>query len=112
MGHVHLKVASIPDTVAFYRDVLGFEPHGAARRAGRVLRGGRLPPSHRREHVGERRRSAAARGNAALRHATIVLPDAAERDRVLEARRLLDEDRDGPRVRDPSGNAARSSPCG
>ena len=25
MGHVHLKVASIPETVAFYRDVLGFE---------------------------------------------------------------------------------------
>ena len=25
MGHVHLKVASIPDTVAFYRDVLGFD---------------------------------------------------------------------------------------
>jgi len=24
MGHVHLKVANIPDTVAFYRDVLGF----------------------------------------------------------------------------------------
>src|SRR4029079_15465445 len=24
MGHVHLKVARIPDTVAFYRDVLGF----------------------------------------------------------------------------------------
>ena len=24
MGHVHLKVASIPETVAFYRDVLGF----------------------------------------------------------------------------------------
>ena len=24
MGHVHLKVASIPDAVAFYRDVLGF----------------------------------------------------------------------------------------
>ena len=24
MGHVHLKVARIPDTIAFYRDVLGF----------------------------------------------------------------------------------------
>ena len=23
MGHVHLRVADIPDTVAFYRDVLG-----------------------------------------------------------------------------------------
>ena len=25
MGHVHLKVASIPDAVAFYRDTIGFE---------------------------------------------------------------------------------------
>src|SRR5256714_2327194 len=25
MGHVHLKVASIPQTVEFYRDVLGFD---------------------------------------------------------------------------------------
>jgi len=24
MGHVHLKVAGIPETTAFYRDVLGF----------------------------------------------------------------------------------------
>lgn len=24
MGHIHLKVAAIPDTVAFYRDLLGF----------------------------------------------------------------------------------------
>src|SRR5436309_9787775 len=24
MGHVHLRVASIPETIAFYRDVLGF----------------------------------------------------------------------------------------
>ena len=24
MGHVHLKVAKIPETIAFYRDVIGF----------------------------------------------------------------------------------------
>ena len=24
MGHVHLKVADIPETIGFYRDVLGF----------------------------------------------------------------------------------------
>jgi catechol 2,3-dioxygenase len=24
MGHVHLKVAAIPETVGFYRDLLGF----------------------------------------------------------------------------------------
>ena len=47
--------------------------------------------------------------SAALRHATIVLPDEAERDRVVE--RLAESGRppslDGsnPRVTDPSGNA-------
>ena len=59
--------------------------------------------------MGERRRVAAPPGTAALRQATLVLPDAAERDRVLA--RLADAghepvDRDGtPLVRDPSGNA-------
>ena len=48
-------------------------------------------------------------GAAALRHATIVLPDAAERDGVLQRLErhghAPDEDAEGPVVRDPSGNA-------
>ena len=100
MGHVHLKVAAIPETVAFYRDVLGFGlmaqlgPQAAflsaraattttsARTPGRAP--GRRPPP----------------GTAALRHATIVLPDEAERERVLGRVGV-----DGPEIVDPSGNA-------
>ena len=48
-------------------------------------------------------------GTAALRHATVVLPDAAARDEAVgrvEAAGIAVEERDGdPLVRDPSGNA-------
>jgi catechol 2,3-dioxygenase len=109
MGHVHLKVSSIPETVGFYRDVLGFElmaqlgPQAAFFSAGGYHHhvgantwesGGASPPPP---------------GTASLRHATIVLPDVAERDRLLgrveEAGHRAEETADGPRVRDPSGNA-------
>ncbi len=63
MGHVHLKVAAIPETVAFYRDVLGFDLMAQLGDAGRVPRRRRLPPPRRRQHVGERRRAAAAAGH-------------------------------------------------
>ena len=47
-------------------------------------------------------------GTAALRHATVVLPDEAERDRILARVRggghEVGEDRGGPVVTDPSGN--------
>ena len=47
-------------------------------------------------------------GLAALRHGTIVLPDAAERDRILarleQAGSEVADDDAGPLVRDPSGN--------
>ena len=59
--------------------------------------------------MGERRGDAAAAGTAALRHATIVLPDAAERDRVVDRlERAGHEARTGdhgPVAVDPSGNA-------
>ena len=46
---------------------------------------------------------------AALRHATIVLPDEAERARVVERLRAsgrpVAEGSEGPTVKDPSGNA-------
>jgi catechol 2,3-dioxygenase len=109
MGHVHLKVAEIADTVAFYRDVLGFGlmaqlgPYAAFFAAGGYHH-------HLGANVWE---SAGATpppaGSAALRHATVRLPDDAERDRVLarvETAGQRVEDGDGGRlVRDPSGNA-------
>ncbi len=109
MGHVHLKVAKIPETVAFYRDVVGFAlmaqlgPYAAFLSAGGYHHhlgantwesSGALPPPP---------------GSAALRHATIVLPDEAERERLLERVAAGGQDprpgEHGPLVHDPSGNA-------
>jgi catechol 2,3-dioxygenase len=109
MGHVHLQVASTEDAVVFYRDVLGFEvmaefvPSAAFFGAGGY-----------HHHVGAntwRSRGATPPppGSAALRHATVVLPDPTERDRV--AARVADTGQEpeavdgGVLVRDPSGNA-------
>jgi catechol 2,3-dioxygenase len=109
MGHVHLKVAGIPETIAFYRDVLGFglmATYGA--QAAFLSAGGY------HHHLGANTweslaATAPPEGSAALRQATIVLPSAADRDALV--RRLEDggtpvEDTpEGPLVRDPSGNA-------
>lgn len=108
MGHVHLKVASIPETVAFYRDVIGFDLMAQLGEQAAFLAAGGY-----HHHIGANTWESAGappppEGLAALRHATIVLPDAAERDRVVErldqAGHLPGESDDGPRVRDPSGN--------
>ena len=95
MGHVHLKVAVIPDTVAFYRDLLGFGlmaqlgPQAAFLSAGGYHHhigantwesGGAPPPPAK---------------TASLRHATIVLPDQTERDRLITR---LEHQRPGPRT--------------
>jgi len=109
MGHVHLKVASIPEAVAFYRDILGFALTAQLGAQAAFLAAGGY-----HHHVGANTwQSAGASppppGSAALRHATIVLPDEAERDRVVE--RLAESghpptlDGPDPRVADPSGNA-------
>jgi catechol 2,3-dioxygenase len=109
MGHVHLKVAGIAETLAFYRDVLGFAlmaqlgPYAAFLSAGGY-----------HHHVGANTWESSGAsppppGSAALRHATIVLPDADERDRVVarveRSGQALRESAAGPLIRDPSGNA-------
>jgi len=108
MGHVHLKVASVADAVAFYRDVLGFGlmaqlgPQAAFFSAGGYHH---HLGSNVWESAGE---CAPPKGTAALRYATIVLPEAAERDRVVarvEASGSAVEGDSDPLVRDPSGNA-------
>jgi catechol 2,3-dioxygenase len=108
MGHVHLKVASIPDTIAFYRDVLGFALMAQLGEQAAFLSAGGY-----HHHLGANTwessgASPPPEGSAALRQMTIVLPDAVERDRVLErldkAGRPAEEADDGPAVRDPSGN--------
>lgn len=108
MGHVHFKVADIPRTVAFYRDVLGLELMAQLGRQAVFLAAGGY-----HHHVGAntwQSRAAAPPppGTAALRQATVVLPDSGERDAVLERlERHGHSPRQttaGPAVRDPSGN--------
>ncbi|HXF98506.1 MAG TPA: VOC family protein [Gaiellaceae bacterium] len=108
MGHVHLRVAAIPDTIAFYRDTLGFALMAQlGPRAAFFAAGGY------HHHLGANTWESAGApppppGTAALRHATIVLPDEEERERVLErverAGLRVEEGEGGPSVRDPSGN--------
>jgi catechol 2,3-dioxygenase len=108
MGHIHLKVASIPETVAFYRDVIGFAlmaslgPYAAFLSAGGY-----------HHHLGANTwESAGAQpapeGTATLRQATIVLPDQAELDRVLARVEMaevpVEEGPEGRLISDPSGN--------
>ena len=109
MGHVHLRVATIPETVAFYRDVVGFELMAALGAEAAFLSAGGY-----HHHIGantwtSRGGAPPPSGSAALRHATIVLPDDAERNRLVarleQAGHRVDDDGDGPLVRDPSGNA-------
>jgi catechol 2,3-dioxygenase len=109
MGHVHLRVADVPDTIAFYRDVIGFDLMAQLGRQAAFLSAGGY-----HHHVGGNTWQSAGGGppppgTAALRHAMIVLPDGDERDRVL-ARVVAsgvepEEHEAGPLVRDPSGNA-------
>jgi catechol 2,3-dioxygenase len=109
MGHVHLKVAAIPDAVSFYRDALGFGLMAQLGRQAAFLSAGGY-----HHHIGANTWESAGappppRGAAALRHATIVLPGGIERDRLVrrlrEAGRPMHEDEAGPIVHDPSGNA-------
>jgi catechol 2,3-dioxygenase len=108
VGHVHLKVSSIPETVVFYRDVLGFALMASLGSQAAFLSAGGY-----HHHIGANTwESAGARpapvGTAALRYATIVLPDDEERQRVLDrvakGGQLPERDIAGPLIRDPSGN--------
>jgi catechol 2,3-dioxygenase len=107
MGHVHLQVSDVAATIEFYRDVLGFDVMAELFGSAAFLAAGGY-----HHHVGANTWHSLGApppppGTAALRHATIVLPDTAERDRA--AARVADTDQepdagdDGVLVRDPSG---------
>lgn len=108
MGHVHLRVADIPATLGFYRDLLGFGLMAEYGDQAAFLAAGGY-----HHHLGANTWQSLGApppppGSAALRHATIVLPGQADRDRLLalveEAGQHVEETDDGPLVRDPSGN--------
>ena len=108
VGHVHLCVARIPETVVFYRDVIGFDLMQQLGDQAALLSAGGY-----HHHIGantweSRGAPPPPPGSAALRHATIVLPAADERDRVVarvaESGQAPQTHPGGPLVRDPSGN--------
>jgi catechol 2,3-dioxygenase len=99
MGHVHLRVSTIPETIAFYRDRVGFDLMAEYGSQAAFLAAGGY-----HHHLGANIWQSAGApppppGTAALRHATIVLADEAERDAVLAR-----VEQEGPFIEDPSGN--------
>jgi catechol 2,3-dioxygenase len=109
MGHVHLKVSDVPQTISFYRDVLGFGLMGTFGPSAAFLSAGGY-----HHHIGANVWESAGAppppaGTAALRHFTVVLPDEAERERVLarlrESGREPEMEDAGARAVDPSGNS-------
>ena len=109
MGHVHLKVAAIPETVEFYRDLLGFGVMAQLGEQAAFLGAGGY-----HHHIGTNTWESAGApppppGTVALRHATIVLSDEAQRDlvvgRLARGGRAPEETSAGLLVRDASGNA-------
>jgi catechol 2,3-dioxygenase len=109
VGHVHLRVADVPATVEFYRDVLGM---GLMAQLGPMA--AFLSAGGYHHHIGgntweSRGATPAPPGSATLRQATIVVPDSDELERV--AGRVADSGQepeardDGVLVRDPSQNA-------
>ena len=107
VGHVHLRVADVDSTVAFYRDVLGFELMAQLGRTAAFLSAGGY-----HHHIGANTWESAGAaapppGTATLRRAAIVLPDEDERDRVADRAAAGQEPElraDGILLPDPSGN--------
>ncbi len=108
MGHVHLKVADVPEAVRFYRDGVGFGVMATLGRQAVFLAAGGY-----HHHIGANVWESAGAGapppgSATLRLATIVVPDAGERARALARLAALGhlrrDDGTDPVVVDPSGN--------
>ncbi|HZT94596.1 MAG TPA: VOC family protein [Gaiellaceae bacterium] len=97
VGHVHLCVRDVDETVGFYRDKLGMAVTAQAGDSAAFLSAGGYH-HHLGGNTWETRGAAPApEGTARLLRFTIVLPDQAEVQRVAE--RI-----GGTEVRDPSGN--------
>ena len=113
MGHLHLRAANVDETVAYYRDVIGFTTnmYMPALGAADMSAGGAFP--HRLaanvwESAGRPQRPAGAAG---LRHFTLVLRTADDLAstlaRVEAAGGVIERRGDGALVADPSGNLMR-----
>lgn len=108
MGHVHLHVAELEHMDAFYRDVLGFDVMGTWPGQATFLSAGGYHHHVAGNLWAGRGATPPPPGSAALRMATIVSPDIAERDRLVA--RVADSGQEpvavpeGVLVRDPSQN--------
>jgi catechol 2,3-dioxygenase len=109
MGHVHLYVSDLDETMRFYRDVLGFDDMGIAR----TFRMGMVSVNGYHHHIGfntwvGQGASPPPAGALGLRHFSIVLPDESELDRVDERIQqvgiIAEEMAGGLLIRDPSQN--------
>lgn len=106
VGHVHLHVADLIGTVAYYRDVIGFTEHTLARSVGMadLSAGGVFP--HRiamNDWNGPAARQAPA-GTAGMRHVELRVPSATAVATVA-ANAGASVDADGTlRIADPAGN--------
>jgi len=118
MGHVHLRVAEIPATAAFYCDALGFALMAAFGAQAAFMSAGGY-----HHHVGantweSRGAGQAPPGHATLERATVVLPTAADVDRLAHEAEVLGQepqsldDGRGVLVRDPSGNPVALTAAG
>jgi catechol 2,3-dioxygenase len=118
MGHVHLRVAEIPATAAFYCDALGFALMAAFGAQAAFMSAGGY-----HHHVGantweSRGAGQAPPGHATLERATVVLPTAGDVDRLAHEAEVLGQepqpldDGRGVLVRDPSGNPVALTAAG
>ncbi len=111
LGHVHLRVSDVEQTVAWYRDIIGLElmaTYGA--------QAAFLAADGYHHHIGANVWQSAGRpvaqpGTARLLHATLVVPDETDLGRLLERARTAGGTpvaRDQTwELRDPSGIALR-----
>src|SRR3990170_6484341 len=109
IGHVHLHVSQLDPAVNFYRDLLGFEDKGMSSRLGAAF----VSAGGYHHHIGLNTWLGAGApppppDSLGLRHFTIVLPDQAELERLVERLRhagvAAEASDEGVLVRDPSQN--------
>jgi catechol 2,3-dioxygenase len=107
MGHVHLQVRDVPEAIRFYRDVLGFDLQATYGTQAAFLGAGGYHHDIGANTWNSLRSGPPPAEAAALRYATIVLPDAATLDavagRVAAAGAAAGEYDDALLVRDPAG---------
>jgi len=109
VGHVHLRVADLDRSLAFYRDALGFELTADGREAGLPPAVAFLAAGDYHHHIALNTWESAGAtppppGHTGLYHVAFVYPDRHELGRVL--RRLLDHGRTIDSARDHGGTVS------